>query len=170
MLQKLVVGLLTLLLLAFFSGCAKKPVVQPETKPTETKKETTEQETPKSSDEEGVETDKGSRFVTIYFDTDKSNIRDDSRSGLETNANMLREFPSIKIMIEGHCDERNTDEYNLALGDRRARAARDFIISMGISADRIQMISYGEERPKALGHDESSWWQNRRCEFVITSE
>ena len=71
-----------------------------------------------------------------------------------------------RVLIEGHCDERGTNEYNLALGDRRARAAMDFLVKYGVSASRIETISYGEERPFALGHDESAWWQNRRAHFV----
>ena len=103
---------------------------------------------------------------TIYFDFDKYNLRDDARATLDANANILRNDPQMRIVIQGHCDERGTDEYNLALGERRAKAARDYLIKLGIDAGRIDIISYGEERPVAPGHDESSWSLNRRGEFA----
>ncbi len=103
---------------------------------------------------------------TIYFDFDKYNLRDDARRQLDANADILRNNPGMNIVIEGHCDERGTDEYNLALGERRAQAAREYLIRLGIDASRINVLSYGEERPVAPGHDEESWALNRRGEFV----
>ncbi|HWO57095.1 MAG TPA: peptidoglycan-associated lipoprotein Pal [bacterium] len=103
---------------------------------------------------------------TIYFDFDKYNLRDDARRVLDANAEILRNNPEMNILIEGHCDERGTDEYNLALGERRAQAAREYLIRLGIDPSRINVISYGEERPVAPGHDEESWALNRRGEFV----
>lgn len=102
----------------------------------------------------------------IYFDLDRYEIRADQRATLQANASWLRENPGVRILIEGHCDERNTREYNLALGDRRAQAARDYLVSLGIDAGRIEIISYGEERPIAMGEGEAAWSQNRRDEFV----
>lgn len=102
---------------------------------------------------------------TIYFDFDKYNLRDDARRSLDRNAEILRANPDVKIVIEGHCDERGSHEYNLALGENRAKAARDYLTRLGIDVSRITIISYGEERPVALGHDEESWAQNRRGEF-----
>ncbi len=108
---------------------------------------------------------------TIYFDYDRSEIRGDQRATLQANADWLREHPNVRILIEGHCDERGTREYNLALGDARAQAAREYMISLGIGANRIEIISYGEERPAAMGEGEQFWSQNRRSEFVaVTSE
>jgi peptidoglycan-associated lipoprotein len=104
-----------------------------------------------------------------FFDTDKSELRPDARDALAADATWLKAHPSIKIMIEGHCDERNTAEYNLALGWRRANAAKDYLVSLGVGADRIATISYGEERPFATCHEESCWWQNRRAHLVITA-
>ncbi|HUU45712.1 MAG TPA: peptidoglycan-associated lipoprotein Pal [Acidobacteriota bacterium] len=104
-------------------------------------------------------------FNTIYFDFDKYNLRADAREALDRNAELMRANPDLKIVIEGHCDERGTDEYNLALGERRAKAARDYLTRLGIDAARITVISYGEERPVSLGHDEGSWRLNRRGEF-----
>ncbi|GAB4320432.1 MAG: hypothetical protein Kow0074_10730 [Candidatus Zixiibacteriota bacterium] len=103
---------------------------------------------------------------TIYFDFDKYNLRDDAKRGLEKNAEILKNNPGLRVVIEGHCDERGTNEYNLALGERRAKAARDYLIRLGIEADRLAIRSYGEERPVALGHNEEAWAQNRRAEFT----
>lgn len=105
----------------------------------------------------------------IYFDYDRSEIRADQRPVLQANANWLRQHSEVSILIEGHCDERGTREYNLALGDRRADAARDYLVSLGISAARIDTVSYGEERPVAQGHGEAAWSQNRRSEFVVVA-
>lgn len=105
----------------------------------------------------------------VFFDTDSYTLQPDARETLATDAAWLQQHPSIKILIEGHCDERNTREYNLALGERRASATRDYLVFLGVSPDRIQTISYGEERPFALGHDESAWHLNRRAHFVIVA-
>jgi peptidoglycan-associated lipoprotein len=102
---------------------------------------------------------------TIYFDFDKYNLRDDAKRTLEGNAKVLMANPRARIVIEGHCDERGTTEYNLALGERRASTARDYLIRLGVAASQISIISYGEERPVSLGHDEDSWATNRRGEF-----
>ncbi len=105
----------------------------------------------------------------IYYDFDSDRIRDDQVAVLEANAAWLRENPGARIVVEGHCDERGTREYNLALGERRARAARDFLVSLGIEPDRIETVSYGEELPVDPGHDEAAWAKNRRAEFVIVA-
>jgi len=102
-----------------------------------------------------------------YFDTDKSDLRDDARSVLTKDAEFLRSYPQVKVSLEGHCDERGSTEYNLGLGQRRADAAKNFLISLGISADRIQTTSWGKERPFCTDHDESCWQQNRRAHFVM---
>lgn len=103
----------------------------------------------------------------IYFDFDKSFIKPEYRTILMRKADFLKTNPAIAIRIEGNCDERGTNEYNLALGERRANSAREFLMSLGISPDRIETLSYGEERPLALGHNEQAWSQNRRDDFVI---
>jgi len=108
---------------------------------------------------------------TIHFDYDSAEIRGDQRATLQANADWLREHPNVRILIEGHCDERGTREYNLALGDQRAQAATAYLTSLGISDSRIETISYGEENPIAMGEGEQFWAQNRRGEFVaVTSE
>jgi len=108
-------------------------------------------------------------LTDAFFETDRADLRDDTREVLARNAAWLREHPSVKVLIEGHCDERNTAEYNLALGWRRANAGKDYIVSLGVAADRIAVISYGEEKPFSDGHDEASWSQNRRAHFVVTA-
>ncbi len=107
---------------------------------------------------------------SIYFDFDKSFIKPEYRSVLEEKAQFLKDYPDIRVRIEGNCDERGTNEYNLALGERRSNSAKGFLTSLGVSADRIEMISYGEERPLFPGHNEEAWAQNRRDDFVIIKE
>ena len=102
----------------------------------------------------------------VFFDFDKSELRGDARDQLQTNYRWLAENPSRKLTIEGHCDERGTNECNLALGERRANTAKDYIVNLGAAAGRINTVSYGEERPFASGHSEDAWAQNRRDHFV----
>ena len=106
----------------------------------------------------------------IHFDFDKSDIRADSREILQKNADWLQNNPDIKIQIEGHCDERGTAEYNLALGERRAMSTKKYLISLGISADRIYTISYGEELPIDPNHSEDAWSKNRRAHFLVITK
>jgi peptidoglycan-associated lipoprotein len=105
----------------------------------------------------------------IHFDLDKSNIRSDDMGALDQKVAILQANPDLRIRIGGHCDERGSDEYNLALGNRRAQAAKQYLVSHGIDASRIETQSWGEERPLVDGHDESAWSQNRRAEFEVTS-
>lgn len=106
----------------------------------------------------------------IFFDYDKATIRDDQKAALNQDLAWLKANAGVKITIEGHADERGTNEYNLALGERRAKATKDYLIAAGIDAARIATISYGEERPFVLGHDETAWKWNRRAHFVIRSQ
>ena len=103
-----------------------------------------------------------------FFDTNLYDIRPEFRDALARNAAWLQQHRTIQILIEGHCDERNTREYNLALGERRAAAVRDYLIFLGVGAERLRTISYGEEKPFELGSGEESWKLNRRAHFVIT--
>jgi len=103
----------------------------------------------------------------IHFDYDKSNIRSEDAAVLDQKVAILQANPNLRIRISGHCDERGSDEYNLALGNRRATAAKQYLVSHGIEAGRIETVSYGEERPIAPGHDEAAWAQNRRDEVEI---
>lgn len=104
----------------------------------------------------------------VFFAFDKFELDAEARSVLANNARWLRANPDVKVWIEGHCDERGTDEYNLALGEKRARAVRAYLVQSGIPAADLRTISYGEERPFALGHDESAWRLNRRGHFRPT--
>jgi peptidoglycan-associated lipoprotein len=101
-----------------------------------------------------------------YFDYDKADIRPDAREALGQTADFLRKYPEIKVTIEGHCDERGSTEYNLALGDRRAHAVKEYLVSLGISADRLNTISYGKEKPFCEEHNEQCWQTNRRGHFI----
>jgi peptidoglycan-associated lipoprotein len=105
----------------------------------------------------------------IHFDFDKAVLRPDDQGALDQKIAILNANPDLRIRISGHCDERGSDEYNLALGNRRATAAKNYLVSHGVDASRIETASYGEERPVAMGHDEDSWAQNRRDEFEILS-
>jgi len=105
----------------------------------------------------------------IFFDYDDHTLSAEARSTLSGNANHLKEMSAMRLTIEGHCDERGTTEYNLALGQRRADAARSYLVDLGIDGSRLSTISYGEERPFAAGHDESSWSQNRRAHFRVNN-
>jgi peptidoglycan-associated lipoprotein len=105
----------------------------------------------------------------IHFELDKSNIRSDDMGALDQKVAILQANPDLRIRVGGHCDERGSDEYNLALGNRRAQAAKQYLVSHGIDASRIETQSWGEERPMVDGHDESAWSQNRRAEFEVTS-
>jgi len=106
----------------------------------------------------------------IHFDFDKYDIRPEDTEILKENAALLMQYPKVKIQTEGHCDERGTNEYNLALGERRANAAKKYLFSLGISPDRISTISYGEEKPLDAGHNEEAWSKNRRGHFIILSK
>jgi len=108
-----------------------------------------------------------SQFEPVYFDYDSSQINTAERSKIETVAEYLRQHGNVGIVVEGHCDERGSREYNMALGERRALAVRAYLIGLGIDGSRVQTKSYGEEKPVALGHDEESWRLNRRAEFVL---
>ncbi len=103
---------------------------------------------------------------TILFDTDRYNIDSADQAALAAQAQWLARYPAKRITIEGHCDERGTREYNLALGERRANAAKNYLVSLGVDPARITTVSYGKERPVALGSDEASWSQNRRAVTV----
>jgi peptidoglycan-associated lipoprotein len=106
-------------------------------------------------------------LLPIYFDFDKSNIRQDQRVRIENDAEFLAGNKTIRVRIEGNCDERGTNEYNMALGQRRALSAKKYLTNLGIDEHRLETISYGEEKPLLFGHDEYSWAQNRRDDFVI---
>ncbi len=113
---------------------------------------------------------KNSPLKPVYFELDSSDLSPVSQKALDENATLLKRYPTWAVTVEGHCDERGTAEYNLALGERRAIAARAYLVSIGISADRLRTVSYGKEFPFDPGHDESAFAKNRRAHFVITAK
>jgi peptidoglycan-associated lipoprotein len=112
----------------------------------------------------------GLALKDIYFDFDQAAIREDSKKLLNENIEWLRKNSAAKVIIEGHTDERGSSEYNLALGDRRARATRDYLMAAGVEANRISSISFGKERPFVLGHDDSAWQWNRRAHITVSAK
>jgi peptidoglycan-associated lipoprotein len=106
----------------------------------------------------------------VFFDLDQSQIRDDGRPTLQKDADWMKRWTSTKVTVEGHADSRGSAEYNLALGDRRASAVRDYLVSLGIAADRVQIVSKGKEAPFCTEENEACWQQNRRGHFVITAK
>ena len=113
---------------------------------------------------------KNSPFQPVFFPLDSFEVDGGGQQALNTNAGILKKYPSWVITIEGHCDERGTAEYNLALGEKRALAAKTYLVSLGVPADRLRTVSYGKEFPFDPGHDEGAWSKNRRAHFVVTSK
>ena len=108
-----------------------------------------------------------SDLLDVFFDFDQANLTSEGREKLAGNAKLLNAASGVRIVIEGLCDERGTNEYNLGLGERRAHAVKNYLVSLGVSASRIRTISYGEEKPFATGHNEAAWKQNRRAHFDL---
>ncbi len=119
---------------------------------------------------ESTATPGSSPLKEIYFDFDKHDLRQDAREVLKANADWLKANPAARVEIEGHCDERGTSEYNLALGAKRAQAAKDYLVTLGISAERLSTISYGQELPVCKEHTEDCWQRNRRDRFVVVAQ
>jgi peptidoglycan-associated lipoprotein len=113
---------------------------------------------------------KNSPFQPVFYGLDSFEVDQVGQQALNTNAGILKKYPTWVITIEGHCDERGTAEYNLALGEKRALAAKTYLVSLGVPADRLRTVSYGKEFPFDPGHDESAWSKNRRAHFVVTSK
>ena len=155
------------------AGCPKKPAATPAVEaPTETTAaEQTDNGFSGEAVTENAPTDSAvtapASMERIYFDFDQYTLSSSARQTLEANAAFLKANPMVKARIEGHADERGSDEYNLALGERRARAARDYVVSLGVSPDRLAIISYGEEVPLDPRHTEDAWAKNRRAEFTV---
>ena len=180
--QSLKVGSLTVVALALIVACAPKkvapppePTPAPVSTPTVVTIETpppAPHPTPRVTDDITAKSlsEISSYLKPAFFDYDKSDIRADARDVLAANATWLKKYSNVQFTIEGHCDERGTSQYNLALGDRRANASKDYLASLGVDASRIKTVSYGKERPFATGHDEESWQKNRRAHFVVTAK
>jgi len=121
-----------------------------------------------SSDLDAI--NKNSPFQPVFYPLDGYEVDGTAQQALNANATLLKKYPTWVITIEGHCDERGTAEYNLALGEKRALSAKTYLVSLGIPADRLRTVSYGKEFPFDPGHDEGAWSQNRRAHFVVTSK
>lgn len=149
------------------SGCKRKSPPLNTDLTSSTPMETTTVEGQPNLDLERLLFEPGSKYglQTVYFDYDSSALRPDAMETLRQNAEKIRQVPGVVIQLAGHCDERGTQEYNLALGERRALAVRNYLIQLGVSGDRLVTISYGKERPAVDGHNEAAWAKNRRVEF-----
>ena len=193
--KSFIITILILCIGLILMGCPKKTVVkdEPSVKKEESaaakaeadriarerearaREETTKKELEKSlvaKKEPGIEgvVFESSLLKDIYFDFDKYDVRSGDAPILKENAALLKKYLNVKIQIEGHCDERGTIEYNLALGERRANSAKNYLVSLGISPERISIISYGEEKPLNPGHGEEAWAKNRRAHTIITAK
>ena len=113
---------------------------------------------------------RNSPLQPAYFGLDSSELDDMGRAVVASNAEILKKYPTWAVTVEGHCDERGTAEYNLALGERRAVAVRTYLVALGVSPDRLRTVSYGKEFPFDAGHTDAAWSKNRRAHFVITSK
>jgi peptidoglycan-associated lipoprotein len=155
------------------AGCAKKaPADLPPPPETNTGGTTTPPTTP--TQPTGAQPGTQAHFAgavgsstTIYFDTDRFNVDSQDAAALQAQAQYFARYPQITFTVEGHADERGTREYNLALGEKRANSAKNYLVGLGVDANRIAVVSYGKERPAALASDESAWAQNRRAASVI---
>jgi peptidoglycan-associated lipoprotein len=186
--RSLVVTLM--LVAALAAGCGKKkqpttmpapaPVVPPAvTAPPPAPPQPVEEPTPvpqPAIEEDAIggrsldDLNRDSPLKPAFFDLDSAELDADGQATVQANAELLKKYPTWSITIEGHCDERGTAEYNLALGERRAVAVRTYLVSLGISPDRLRTVSYGKEFPFDPGHTEEAWSKNRRAHFVITAK
>ena len=165
---------------AILSSCKAKPKTVAQARETSATTETTSVPPPSASANAPVTADvlsgdlaelnRRGYLKDAYFDYDKAELRPDARQALAADAAWLKKFSSTKLLIEGHCDERGTDEYNLALGERRADAVREYLAAMGVGSSRVQTVSYGKERPFCNQETESCWQENRRGHMVITAK
>ena len=170
--------------LAFTTACKKKPPTTAQdarppvsSKPAETEVAPPPSPAPPPGDvtaevlsQSVTELNKKGYLTDAYFDFDQSDLREDARTALAADAEWLKKYPTVQVLIEGYCDERGTGAYNLALGDRRANAAKEYLVSLGIDPSRLRTVSYGEERPFCTESNESCWQQNRRAHLLITAK
>jgi len=162
---------LPLVMVAVLAGCSKKKeVAEPAPPPPPTTASETPAPAPPPTNTEPSEQPNKTvqdQLADVFFDYDSAELSSSAQSTLDADGKVLNDNAGTSVTIEGHCDERGTVEYNLALGDRRAAAAKDYLVRFGIAANRVSTVSYGEERPFATGADESAYAQNRRAHFVV---
>ncbi|SYZ73886.1 conserved exported hypothetical protein [Candidatus Zixiibacteriota bacterium] len=162
--------LIVLSMLVLFAGCRKTVPPPPPEQPKATEPEVKPEEKPAPKEEPVIKKVSETDFMTVYFDFDKYNLVDSAKQALDNNAKLLKDNPNLVVRIEGNCDERGTVEYNLSLGEKRANSAKKYLMDLGIEEGRLQTISYGKEKPVAMGHDEAAWAKNRRDDFRIISQ
>lgn len=178
--KKLIItALICSVLLLSLNSCKKKPVkVEPKVAPKVQKVEepTPKVEKPKLTEEEifmkkSIDAlNNEGHLKRIHFDFDKYNLKEDMKPVLHKNADWLIKHSSVSIVVEGHCDERGTVEYNIALGEKRAEAAKQYLLSLGVAAGKVKIISYGKNKPLVKGVNDDTHYQNRRAEFTITGK
>lgn len=185
----LLLPVLVLVAFGFMVGCKSAPPAEPPTTDPPVFDSQAAQPAERVDESEGfaepepMDDDLGDRGMTdaatlnaqqvlkaIHFDFDKYDLKADAIRTLGNNATAIKEHNQYNVRVEGHCDERGTVEYNLALGEKRARAARDYLVSLGVNSSRLRVVSYGKERPADPRHNESAWAMNRRAEFVFLTE
>ena len=153
-------ALVAVFMMSFAMGCASTPEPPPPP-PSNTEFQESPPPPPAPVVQRNIE------LETIYFDFDRSDIRRDQESVLRRNADQIRNLSGV-VTIQGHCDERGSEEYNLALGERRARQVKRYLVDLGVSSSKLRTVSYGEARPAVTGHSESAWSRNRRAEFATS--
>lgn len=181
--KKAALVLLAVATVASVTACGKKPIVEPAPPPIvpeapppapppaakpEVQPQVDEYARLKAMSAEEIE--KSGLLSEVYFDFNRSEIRDGDRATLTKNADALKRFDFLRITVEGHCDDRGTVDYNLALGERRARAAYDYLVSLGVPADRLKVVSYGKEVPVCQASTEECWQKNRRAHFTVSGK
>jgi peptidoglycan-associated lipoprotein len=167
-----IVATIVLTTLLIFAGCAKKPISADTTvaailpaAETLASANVAEQQVTDTTSAATITTFNGMKLNAIYFEYDSTTLSAEARQALVQNADWLKTNPDVNVTIEGHCDERGSDEYNFALGENRAVAVKKYLSELGVAVARLATISYGEERPATDGHDEMAWAKNRRSEF-----
>jgi len=169
--------------IALAAGCKKKPptttpqAAPPPSSSTEAPPSTTTAPPPPPSRgdagvlSEDLQTLNSKGYLKdAFFDFDKADLREDARTALAADAQWLKQYGSIRVLVEGHADERGTEEYNLSLGQKRASSVKDYLVSLGVEGSRVNTVSYGKARPFCADHDDNCWQQNRRGHFVITGK
>jgi peptidoglycan-associated lipoprotein len=184
MVKKPVLLLLALVLVSTLPACGKKKLPPPPPPPAPAVPEAPPPapappapEAPPQVDEyarlsamSAEEIEKLDLLAVVYYDYDRADIRESERPALTKNADLLKKYDFLRVTVEGHCDERGTVEYNLALGERRSRAALDYLVSLGVPAERLKSVSYGKEIPACSDANEACWQRNRRAKFTVTGK
>jgi peptidoglycan-associated lipoprotein len=173
-------ALILALVLTLGTGCAKKQVASepvddtkqetvqaPQTQDDMTAEEKALAEAERKAKQKAMEAKQALISDKVFYDFDKYDIKPQFKEVLKQKAEILKQYPAWNLLIEGHCDERGTEEYNLALGERRARAAYEFLVIMGVDSSRMKIVSFGEEKPAVMGSNEQAWAKNRRNEFRV---